>query len=430
MARPQEYQLEQADILTSKGQTVDIRASIQELNIYESIEKPFLTGTVFLVDTANFVNQMEFTGTERLVIRVFSNPTKKSTRTITFMMTQIEKSEKVNDYTEAYMFQLLEEHAFISRAMKISQSFKGSPLTMISNLLHLINPSLDLNITYMGNSPVQKDMRLITPYITPLQAVEWIRDRCTTPKGLPFFLYSTIKEQGVYVNSLSQILSRGTWNSQPYTYSQATTNAELSSKENVYEIQSYEQENVDNTLQAMVNGAVAAKWEVLDFFKQRFNSPKASEYVIDKLIPNNAIYDTSVVLSDKKLNEYQPKIFYHLVASDLFSDGYVSYHDDNSLDSLVTKINNKGLRNALLKNKITIDIGGIGFMASDVATVGTMMNVNFLSKETQGGVDERKSGDYIIMATRHTFTETTHRVTAEITKLSNTEKYNYTDLVE
>ena len=195
----QDYQISKADILTSAGRVIDVQSSMIELAIFENIERAFLTGTCAIVDTSNFVSLMKFTGTERLVVVIENSDSGTGTREITFIMTRVEKSEKANDYTDVYVFQLLEEHAFFSRSQKLSRAYSGSPITIMSQILSAIKPNFSLDTSLMGEGPVQRDMRVITPYITPLQAVEWIRDRTTTAQGLPFFVYSSIKGETPYI---------------------------------------------------------------------------------------------------------------------------------------------------------------------------------------------------------------------------------------
>lgn len=420
----QDYQISKADILTSKGRVVDVKSSMVELAIFENIERAFLTGTCAIVDTSNFVSQMKFTGTEKLAVVVENSDSGAGTREITFIMTRIEKSDKANDHTDVYVFQLLEEHAFFSRSQKLSRAYSGPPLTIINQMLSALKPDFGLDISLMGEAPVQQDMRVITPYITPLQAVEWIRDRTTTAQGLPFFIYSSIKGSAPYIKSLADILKINSWNKSPFTYSQSSANAD---ERGVFAIKSYDNVQTDDTLSAIQNGAVAARWEVLDIFKQKFNSEPTRQYNVNKLLPNNAVFDTGFEINNKPITDYHPKVFYHVVASDMFGDKFTSYHDDNNLDSLVTKINNKGIRNAMFKNMITVELSGIPFLLNSTATVGTMVNLAFLSKESGETTDSKRSGKYMITALRHTFTNSKHTVTAEVTKLTNEETDNYSN---
>lgn len=417
---PQDYIIEIATIETSTGLSIDLRSSIVELAIFEDIEQPFLTGTVVIVDSQNFINTMNFTGTERFSLQIRSGDGESFTETKTFLMTRINRAEHTNDYTRAYSIELLEEHGFISRIMKISQAFNTRPIGIIKRLLSSIKEDLVLNETLTTTEPVQQNIKLITPYIQPLQAVEWVRDRCTTAAGMPFFLYSSLKYEGIVIKSLEDVLNIGPWNTTPFIYSQGSVRHKNSPiVPNPFNIESFEAVDTDDTLNALMNGAVTARWNVLDLFNMRFNSNQTTQYNIGNVIPNNAVYNTDAVINNKRLDEYAAKEYYQVVASNLFSDTG-NYHVDGTLDTLQTKIRSKGIRNAMLKNMVDLELDGIPFMKSSSGTVGSMITVEVVNNELNDTVDPKRSGDYVVMAIRHTFANNTYKVNANATKLVNT----------
>ena len=423
MARAEDYQITQADIITSDGATVDVRSSIVDLVIFEDIRKTFLTGSVLIADTSNFINQIKFTGTEKFILEISSGDLEITTKTKTFIMTCIDRAEKTNDYTTIFSFSLLEEYAFTSRITKISQAFSGMPLDIINVILSQLKQGLTLDKTLMGNDPVQQSMRIITPFINPLQAVEWVRDRSTSVDGFPFFLYGSLKTDGVYVNSLANILKTAPWNSQPFVFSQAATNYDAGSTENIYYINKYDPGKTDDTLTATMNGAVSARWEVLDLLNQRFNSPVARSFSIEKVFPDNTVFNTEFEINNKPLNQYEPKTFFHVVSSSLYSDNISNYHVGESLDQLTTKITNKGIRNAMFKNETSIQLSGVIFLASPDATVGSIININVLGVEDDQSVDEKKSGPHVVVALRHSFSNGRYDVGAKVTKMTNKLEY-------
>jgi len=49
---------------------IEITSLIAEVLIYESLDKPFLTGKVTVVDSSGLFNGMEFSGTERITLSI------------------------------------------------------------------------------------------------------------------------------------------------------------------------------------------------------------------------------------------------------------------------------------------------------------------------------------------------------------------------
>jgi hypothetical protein len=423
MATPQDYKITRADFISEKhAKAFDLSPSVSELIIFENLSKAFLTGRILIVDTLNFFNSIKFTGTEKLELEISHPSAQKKTELKTFFVTRVEKSVRVNDTTEVYMFHLLEEHAFVSRIQKLSRSFKGAPLIIIENVLAEIDILKTLDTSRVISQPAQENIRLVSPYITPLQIIDWVKDRMTTIDGFPFFIYSSLKDANIKVISLQDLLLEDAWNkNSPFTYSQASTNQNNSASEKAFFIQKVTTTNTDDTLTAITDGGVVASYEVLDIFKQTKNSEFTRKFNINDVLSTpdreNAIFDVDTVIGTKKLSEYSAKNFFQVVATSLYNDNSYGYHEDDNLDKLITKLKNKGLRIAMTKNMIDVELSGIPFMLADKATVGTLIELQFINPKN--GVDPKKSGKYITMALRHQYSGTSHTVTASVTKLVN-----------
>ena len=48
--------------------TVDLARVVSEINIYEHIDKPYLTGSIMFNDNANIFNEVNWLGTEKIEI--------------------------------------------------------------------------------------------------------------------------------------------------------------------------------------------------------------------------------------------------------------------------------------------------------------------------------------------------------------------------
>ena len=66
---------------------------------------------------------------------------------------------------------------------------------------------------------------------------------------------------------------------------------------------------------------------------------------------------------------------------------------------------------------MNIELSGIPFLISDVASVGTRINLSFIGNQNRP--DKKRSGAYTIMALRHQFKDTSYSVAGQVTKLIN-----------
>ena len=70
----QQYKIIKAEISAERlgPATIDVRAMIGELNLFETLEKPYLTGTVLLLDDKSIMDKLNFRGTEKITIEISS----------------------------------------------------------------------------------------------------------------------------------------------------------------------------------------------------------------------------------------------------------------------------------------------------------------------------------------------------------------------
>ena len=199
--------------------TFDVRTSIAELNIFESLDKPYLTGSVVILDDKSLFDRISFQGSERFTIEMASvDNTLDTVFSRTFIMTGVEDQVKSNDNGKSsmYSFTLLDEHAFLSSLKKLSRSFNGRIDEILIKLL-ATEMKLNIDLSYLtlpsGESitPVQTNMRGIIPNLSPIDAVRWLTSRATSVTGAPFFTYATMHDDNLRLGCLDSMLSQKAW---------------------------------------------------------------------------------------------------------------------------------------------------------------------------------------------------------------------------
>ena len=258
-----QYIIERIDLTTNRldlDEVFDIRKSVVELNIYENIELPYLTGTIAMVDDVAFKSTIGIKGTERIVIGL--KATKNSpVLTKNFMITGIKREVSVNERTDVRVLTLIEEHAYLSAIQKISQAYTGRPSVIIESIL---TGHLGKYLESFSNEAVQNKMRVIIPNWNPLQAVDWLRDRMAFSNGSPYFLFSTLRDNLIHLSDLDLLMAADAWNEKNvYTYGQTSHNFTLDSKDQarkLFHVKSYKAINIESTLKMAQSGAVGSKF--------------------------------------------------------------------------------------------------------------------------------------------------------------------------
>jgi len=428
----QQYKITKATVTGDRfSLEIDIRATIIELVLFEDIEKPYITGSIAVMDDAGVYDGINFMGTERLNIIMASEDTSLSpVMERTFIMSGIDNIIKSTDNGTAsvYVFSLIDEHALVSKSKKISRTVRGKVETEIQKICTTdLNKGVD--VSYMSES-AQSNMKVLIPYMNPLQACEWLRQRATTDTGLPFFLYASIHDDNIRLGNLEVMLEQEAWNAKlPYIYSPSNIirAEDQSFAQKTMVIQSMKSSKVQNTMQLMMNGGVGSLYNNTNLNTGRTTSTKfnATEFltelkergIITK--DQNVIDDAYTTTEGLTLSESNAQI-YHTVTSSGTYDRYKSYHDEFDAGKFKLKMKNVAMRNMLYKNMFDVTVPGAGFIVSK-ASVGDIVKLNVLSDnsdpDSEDKFDKLRSGEFLIYNARHTFKDTRHDVAMTVCKI-------------
>ena len=206
----------------------DVKSQIIELNIYESLENAFLSGTISIIDDKGLYDIINFDGTERIKIEIAGmgeNVDPVFERT--FIMTGIDNMIKAKDNASVFVFGLLDEHAYVSEVQRLRNSYRGTLSDIIAKIsAQSLDKDIDVSYTLDGNQEiidsVQTEMRVIVPNLPPLEAMQWLLSRATTKTGSPFYLWSTVHDDNLRLGNLDVMLKQQAFNSKlPYNYNSA-----------------------------------------------------------------------------------------------------------------------------------------------------------------------------------------------------------------
>lgn len=408
-----QYIYRKAEVVNeTEGFTIDVVSSITELELYENIGKIGITGKILILDSMNIFNKINFTGTEILNIEIISSigdPIKKS-----FVMNSIKATQVANETTTAYVFTLIERHEFLSHLQKISKAYTGTPIEIMNNILTgFLDVELDKSLLN-GDEPTQDPMSVVTPYISPIDAIKWIRNRSTTDEGYPYYIYGTLRSDDIIINSLKHIIDDEPIFDRPFVYSTAAASSD-NVVDQIFSIKRMQSGPAqDDIIGALMSGAVGSRFEVLDTVYGTTNQKK--QFRVSELLETK-LYNTDQEIKDKKIDEYESSFIFDIVAPTY--DVFNSYGYDKDVNKLDTKINSHSLKMALLKNYSTVKLDGSPFFASSDAVIGRKIKIEVVQTDGVGErlVDNKKSGEFIIVTTKHKFVNSEHTVLASVTKV-------------
>lgn len=439
----QQYKIIKAEISADRfgDNVVDVRSMIAEMNFFESLENPYLTGNLLLVDDKGLIERLDFKGTEKFNVEIasvgdLSEPriggSTDETRK-TFIMTRVEKSVKNNDRSETLLISLIEDHFFYNKLIKISKAFTANLEAIISEIfVGFLSKNVDQSYLTRSAQGVRK---INIPYLHPLEAVEWLRHRMTTDVGGPFFTHASLFDNNIRLSSLDGLLSQSPFNTRaPFVYSTALAMKadDLSEDQKSLLIEDFKIKSAYDSLKLIDQGGLGSLYTNTDIgtgltSRTRFSvRDTLLEFKDRDLIPDTSIqtvFDDAQFFINQYVDQYSSRIFHQLTSSGTY-DQFKDYHDVTDSREHVLKLKNKSLRNILYKNMVNLIVPGVPFMYSKIS-VGDIMKCRFntSSVETNNDdadsmTDRQKSGNYLIYSTRHMFRDSKHSVSINATKMT------------
>jgi len=411
---------------------------VVEMNIYESITQPFLTGNIIIKDDISLYDKADLSGIEKIVVE-FETPTQE-TESIekTFVILNIATNVKVNDYTSMLTVNLIEDIGFFNNINRYSKSFTGKGEEIISSIVSdkIYRKIDDTN----AKESFQKAFRYIAPYEKPFDSIKQILNKMTTEYGLPYFFFSSLNNDDLVLMDMETILGLDSFNKdRPYRFSQDTTNDPDGGDINA--MWNFEGYNLEDTYQLLKKGGISASYTNVNVNTGNVDNTHFNFIDRMKVIYDNDLLpkDLKILLTDLffepdtsgtealKIYDYEPANFATLDVRN-YTDVNSYNGEEFQFYSQLTVFRNAFLHN-LMKNIYRIYVPGVVFTAkSPNLSVGNLINLEILKNDTTDTsdndlIDRKRSGDYIMMAKRHIFdvTQNKHNVALEIARLTNQE---------
>jgi len=402
-------------IISSLGKDSGI---VIEANVYEDLSKPFLTGDIILQDDQDIYRLADITGTEKVIID-FESPDKTAdVITINFIINEVSDSIKYNDFASVLVLSLIEDIKYYNDINRFSKAYTGTGEEIIKAI---VSDKLNREVVVESKiASAQEIFRYIVPYQTPFGAIKTILRKMTTDTGMPFFFYSSVINNKFYLTDLQTIIQEEPFNKdRAFVFDQGNTI--LSDIEaQATNITSYDANLLDDTLSLATYGGMGSKYESVNA-----TTGEGFEYHIDmdrhfkdlaraELFPK----EQNIVSIDKEfiadpsntnlssITDYDSKIVTRVI-SEPYNDANGFNQESYAGQEVLYTIRDNVIHH-LLKNVYTINVPGLLFSLRNVKTcVGHMLKMNIykndMSMSSVDRIDQKRSGDFIIMSKRHCF---------------------------
>jgi len=180
------YKLNKLILYTSGGDVINVRKMFLELNLYEDLFSPCMTGTLTLADAQDLLSNFRFHGNEFLELELDKPSMDAPIKKIFRIYKIANKSADIN--LQNYTMYLASEEMIISPQSLISKSYKGLTIKqMIEDILKNYLKVMDSKISTMSETSGNYD--IIIPKMNALEAIQWLATRAYSDKSSLYMFF-------------------------------------------------------------------------------------------------------------------------------------------------------------------------------------------------------------------------------------------------
>ena len=401
--------IEFLEIISSKYNSINIRNQVVEINIYEDIFSPFITGTLVVKDALDLVNFFPLVGDETLKIKL-STPgfiSKTSVIELNCKIYKMTDREMVGNRVVAYMLHFISSEAIMDLNIKLSKAYTGNISEIAYSILKEYSISNDERFHI---EPTINAVTYISNYWSPVKNLNYLAEHAISNHNSPTFLFFE-NRNGLNFVSLGELYTYPVVRS--FICNDYSRDYIPNSDGNIRNIEKDFSQVID------VNIPVA-----FDYIDRITNGAFASTLITHDITTKTYMYRGFDFLTDyetdKRLNKY-PLISKNIIHSP--AAAIATMHKANGVlsgnnDITNSKIFQKRRSLLALADSAKIEITVLG--RTDY-TVGQKINVNFnqikpIDVEDKDIDDKVFSGDYIIAAIKHFIDRTSHKCIFELIK--------------
>lgn len=195
-------------VIVTKAGLIDISAIYEEINIFDSLFMPVMSGKILIRDSIGLSGKLIFDGSESLLIHIIKSEEEPDVASFKKAFRIYKQSNRINAglNSENYILHFVSDELLYSDQQKINQAYENTYSEIIKKILsdYLKVTSNQLGGVYNDTVGIRK---VVIPNLRPLEAIEWCAKRCTDFKNSPNFMFYQ-NYTGFNFASLSNLLTK------------------------------------------------------------------------------------------------------------------------------------------------------------------------------------------------------------------------------
>jgi hypothetical protein len=176
-----DFYIEEIQLLTIKGGSVDLKDIISSIDIFEDIGTHAITGTISFMDTNNLIYNSPIIGQERLYLKIYTpqkTPTEDTVIDFTKNTLYINKIINVTDYndqTKIVTLSFTTQDIYMNSRVRVSKSYTGEPSDIVKKILR--SPTLLNSKKKLFFEKTTNNYKFVIPNMRPFSAINMIAQK-------------------------------------------------------------------------------------------------------------------------------------------------------------------------------------------------------------------------------------------------------------
>jgi len=409
-------------VIVTKAGKIDITSIYEEINIFDSIMMPVMSGNVLIVDAVGLSAGLLFDGSESILIDItkFNDDSIAGFKKAFRIYKQSDRNI-ITPNSEGYVLHFVSDELFFSDQQKINQSYEETYSEIIKKILinYLEVPVNNLKGIYSDSSGVRN---VVIPNLSPIDAIQWCSKRAIDNNQSPNFMFFQ-NFTGYNFASLSKLLT------QPEILDIKFLTKNLSTSSPLDEIsgaKSFEVLSMTNLIERTRSGVNAGTFIGFDPITRTIETKliNYNDHYSNMKHGNDTANFTSIQNRDGKENSQNfnsRKSLSIFGAARKFSE-YIKKNDPTSISTNESfedfVFQRKAIIGNLMSKRLKIVMPG-NFQLSSGFNVNVQAPIFGEKEKNNNEEDKSLSGKYIIIASRHVIGFEKHETIIEVASSSS-----------
>lgn len=395
-------------ITTSGGFSQDISAQVINIQIYEDLFAPFITGSLIIKESLDLVNLFPFVGEEFLELEISTPSLPNGNLSATFYIHKLTDRELLGDRSVVYQLHFISTEAIVDLNKKISKTYIGK-ISEIAERLITGDDGLESDKkVYVEDT--SNNLKYISNYWSPVENIMYLTE--TANNVSPSYVFFENRD-GFYFVSLDKLYQASVY--QEFVYDKYVRDIGPGGRD---------YRNVTEDFKRILSISIPTGYDYMDRIRSGMLSSKITSFDVTKKVYNVKTYNMFKNFSKQHhLNEYSVNSNKAIFKNNSLIINYKrmfrqfdgAFDDTSNYDTLQERISLMKLARA---HRLNVSV--LGRMDY---TVGLKVKVNLNKIEPflfgEDVTDKMFSGNYLISAINHYIDRDKHECHMELIKESS-----------